>query len=137
MGGGLPIGAVLAREKCADTLGYSMHGTTFGGNPIVCAGANYVLARIDEDFLFSVEQKGEYFKEKLLQIDGIEDVSGLGLMLGLKLANKKSSDIVKEGIKKGVIMLTAKEKVRLLPPLVITYDEIDKAVAIIKSLIEN
>lgn len=137
LGGGLPIGAVLAREKCADTLGYSMHGTTFGGNPIVCAGANYVLARIDEDFLFSVEQKGEYFKEKLLQIDGIEDVSGLGLMLGLKLANKKSSDIVKEGIKKGVIMLTAKEKVRLLPPLVITYDEIDKAVAIIKSLIEN
>lgn len=137
LGGGLPIGAVLAREKCADTLGYSMHGTTFGGNPIVCAGANYVLARIDEDFLFSVEQKGEYFKEKLLQIDGIEDVSGLGLMLGLKLADKKSSDIVKEGIKKGVIMLTAKEKVRLLPPLVITYDEIDKAVAIIKSLIEN
>ncbi len=137
LGGGLPIGAVLAREKCADTLGYSMHGTTFGGNPIVCAGANYVLARIDEEFLFSVEQKGEYFKEKLLQIDGIEDVSGLGLMLGLKLANKKSSDIVKEGIKKGVIMLTAKEKVRLLPPLVITYDEIDKAVAIIKSLIEN
>ncbi len=137
LGGGLPIGAVLAREKCADTLGYSMHGTTFGGNPIVCAGANYVLARIDEDFLFSVEQKGEYFKEKLLQIDGIEDVSGLGLMLGLKLTNKKSSDIVKEGIKKGVIMLTAKEKVRLLPPLVITYDEIDKAVAIIKSLIEN
>jgi len=137
LGGGLPIGAVLAREKCADTLGYSMHGTTFGGNPIVCAGANYVLARIDEDFLFSVEQKGEYFKEKLLQIDGIEDVSGLGLMLGLKLTNKKSSDIVKEGIKKGVIMLTAKEKVRLLPPLVITYDEIDKAVAIIKSFIEN
>lgn len=137
LGGGLPIGAVLAGEKCADTLGYSMHGTTFGGNPIVCAGANYVLARIDEDFLFSVEQKGEYFKEKLLQIDGIEDVSGLGLMLGLKLTNKKSSDIVKEGIKKGVIMLTAKEKVRLLPPLVITYDEIDKAVAIIKSLIEN
>ena len=72
-----------------------------------------------------------------MQIDGIEDVSGLGLMLGLKLTNKKSSDIVKEGIKKGVIMLTAKEKVRLLPPLVITYDEIDKAVAIIKSLIEN
>ncbi|MDE7336874.1 MAG: aminotransferase class III-fold pyridoxal phosphate-dependent enzyme, partial [Clostridia bacterium] len=137
LGGGLPIGAVLAGEKCADTLGYSMHGTTFGGNPIVCAGANYVLARIDDDFLFSVEQKGEYLKEKLEEIDEIESVSGLGLMMGLKLKTKKSSDVVKEGIKKGVIMLTAKEKVRLLPPLVITYDEIDKAVAIIKSVLEN
>ena len=137
LGGGLPIGAVLAGEKCADTLGFSMHGTTFGGNPIVCAGANYVLARIDDDFLFSVEQKGEYFKEKLEEIDEIESVSGLGLMLGLKLKSKISSDVVKEGIKKGIIMLTAKEKVRLLPPLVITYDEIDKAVSMIKSILEN
>ncbi|MDE6758357.1 MAG: acetylornithine/succinylornithine family transaminase [Clostridia bacterium] len=137
LGGGLPIGAVLAGEKCADTLGFSMHGTTFGGNPIVCAGANYVLARIDDDFLFSVEQKGEYFKEKLEEIEEIESVSGLGLMLGLKLKSKISSDVVKEGIKKGIIMLTAKEKVRLLPPLVITYDEIDKAVSMIKSILEN
>ncbi|MDE7079372.1 MAG: acetylornithine/succinylornithine family transaminase [Clostridia bacterium] len=137
LGGGLPIGAVLAGDKCADTLGFSMHGTTFGGNPIVCAGANYVLARIDDDFLFSVEQKGEYFKEKLEEIEEIESVSGLGLMLGLKLKSKISSDVVKEGIKKGIIMLTAKEKVRLLPPLVITYDEIDKAVSMIKSILEN
>ncbi|MDE5991256.1 MAG: acetylornithine/succinylornithine family transaminase [Clostridia bacterium] len=137
LGGGLPIGAVLAGDKCADTLGFSMHGTTFGGNPIVCAGANYVLARIDDDFLFSVEQKGEYFKEKLEEIEEIESVSGLGLMLGLKLKSKISSDVVKEGIKKGIIMLTAKEKVRLLPPLAITYDEIDKAVSMIKSILEN
>ena len=137
LGGGLPIGAVLAGEKCENTLGFSMHGTTFGGNPIVCAGANYVLARIDEDFLFSVEQKGEYFKEKLQEIEEIESVSGLGLMMGLKLKNKTSSDVVKEGIKNGIIMLTAKEKVRLLPPLIISYDEIDKAVAMIKSILEN
>lgn len=137
LGGGLPIGAVLASKKCSATLGFSMHGSTFGGNPIACAGANYVLARIDDDFLFSVEQKGEYLKEKLEEIDEIESVSGLGLMLGLKLKTKTSSDVVKEGIKRGIIMLTAKDKVRLLPPLVITYDEIDKAVSIIKSILEN
>ena len=96
-----------------------------------------MLARLDDDFLFSVEQKGEYFKEKLQEIDEIESVSGLGLMMGLKLKTKTSSDVVKEGIKRGIIMLTAKDKVRLLPPLVITYDEIDKAVAIIKSILEK
>ncbi|MDE6189879.1 MAG: aspartate aminotransferase family protein [Clostridia bacterium] len=137
LGGGLPIGAVLAGEKCESVLGFSAHGSTFGGNPIVCAGGNYVLARMDDDFLFSVEQKGEYFKEKLEQIDEIESVSGMGLMMGLKLKTKKSLDVVKEGIKRGVIMLTAKEKVRLLPPLTITYDEIDKAVAIIKSVLND
>lgn len=137
LGGGLPIGAVLAGEKCESTLGFSAHGSTFGGNPIVCAGASYVLARLDKDFLFAVGQKGEYLREKLGEIDGIESVSGLGLMLGLKLKDKTSSDVVKEGIKRGIIMLTAKEKVRLLPPLTITYDEIDKAVAIIKSIVEE
>ncbi|MDE5911742.1 MAG: aminotransferase class III-fold pyridoxal phosphate-dependent enzyme, partial [Clostridia bacterium] len=135
LGGGLPIGAVLATEKCSNTLGFGMHGTTFGGNPIVCAGANYVLARMDEDFLFEAEQKGEYLQEKLAQIDGIEQVSGLGLMIGFKVKDKTSSDFVKEGIKRGLIMLTAKQKVRLLPPLTITYNEIDKALEIIKSML--
>ncbi len=135
LGGGLPIGAVLAAAKCSDTLGFGMHGTTFGGNPIVCAGANYVLARIDEDFLYEAEQKGEYLQEKLAEIDGIEQVSGLGLMIGFKVKDHTSSDFVKEGIKRGLIMLTAKQKVRLLPPLTITYNEIDKALTIIKSML--
>ncbi|MCI8945107.1 MAG: aspartate aminotransferase family protein [Clostridia bacterium] len=134
LGGGLPIGAVLASEKCSSTLGYGMHGTTFGGNPIVCAGANYVLARMDNDFLYEAEQKGEYFQEKLAEIEGIEEVSGLGLMIGFKVSGIESGDFVKEGIKRGLIMLTAKQKVRLLPPLVITYDEIDKALAIIAAM---
>ncbi len=134
LGGGLPIGAVLAAAKCSDTLGFGMHGTTFGGNPIVCAGANYVLARIDEDFLYEAKQKGEYLQEKLAEIDGIEQVSGLGLMIGFKVKDT-SSDFVKEGIKRGLIMLTAKQKVRLLPPLTITYNEIDKALTIIKSMV--
>ncbi|MDE5756686.1 MAG: aspartate aminotransferase family protein [Clostridia bacterium] len=137
LGGGLPIGAVLAAEKCSSTLGFGAHGSTFGGNPIVCAGANYVLARMDKDFLYEAEQKGEYFQEKLAEIDGIDDVSGLGLMIGFKVQDTTSSDFVKEGIKRGLIMLTAKQKVRLLPPLTITYDEIDKALAIIKSMVTN
>ncbi len=137
LGAGLPIGAVLAYDKCENVLGFSMHGTTFGGNPIVCAGANYVLARMDDDFLFAVEQKGEYLREKLEKIDGVESVSGLGLMLGLKLKTKNSSDVVKEGIKRGLIMLTAKDKVRLLPPLVISYDEIDRAVAILEAVLKD
>ncbi len=135
LGGGLPIGAVLAAAKCSDTLGFGMHGTTFGGNPIVCAGANYVLARIDEDFLYEAKQKGEYLQEKLAEIDGIEQVSGLGLIIGFKVKDYTSSDFVKEGIKRGLIMLTAKQKVRLLPPLTITYNEIDKALTIIKSMV--
>lgn len=135
LGGGLPVGAVLANEKCSNVLGYSMHGTTFGGNPIVCAGVNYVLDTIDEEFLKGVEEKGEYFKSELEKLDEVESVSGLGLMLGLKLKTKVASEVVKEGIKKGLIMLTAKDKVRLLPPLIISYEEIDKALSIIKTLL--
>ena len=137
LGGGLPIGAVLADKKCSAVLGYSMHGSTFGGNPIVCAGANYVMARLDEDFLYEAEQKGEYFQEKLAQIDGIYDVTGLGLMIGFMVKDVASSDFVKEGIKNGLIMLTAHQKVRLLPPLTITYNEIDKALMIIESMIAS
>ena len=134
LGAGLPIGAVLAVEKCSSTFGYGTHGTTFGGNPIVCAGANYVLARMDENFLYEAEQKGEYFQEKLAEIDGIEEVSGLGLMIGFKVKGMTSGDFVKEGIKRGLIMLTAKEKVRLLPPLVISYNDINKVLTIIKAM---
>lgn len=135
LGGGLPVGAVLANEKCSQVLGYSMHGTTFGGNPIVCAGVNYVLDTIDEEFLKEVEEKGKYLKSELEKLDEVESVSGLGLMLGLKLKTKVASEVVKEGIKKGLIMLTAKDKVRLLPPLIISYEEIDKALSIMKTLL--
>lgn len=137
LGGGLPIGAVLAGEKCSSTLGFGAHGSTFGGNPAVCAGANYVMARMDKDFLYEAEQKGEYFQEKLAEIEGVEDVSGLGLMIGFKVNSATSSDFVKEGIKRGLIMLTAKQKVRLLPPLTITYNEIDKALSILRSMIDT
>lgn len=135
LGGGLPIGAVLTNAKCSGVLGYSMHGTTFGGNPIVCSGANYVLDRIDDEFLKEVSEKGEYLRSELLKFDEVDSVSGLGLMIGIKLKTKTAGDVVKEGIKRGLIMLTAKDKVRLLPPLVITYEEIDKALSILKTLL--
>lgn len=134
LGGGLPIGAALASQKCSAALSFSTHGSTFGGNPIVCAGANYVLARMDKDFLYEVGQKGEYFQEKLAGIEGVKKLTGLGLMIGFMVEGIKSADFVKEGIKRGLIMLTAHQKIRLLPPLTITYDEIDKALAIIKSI---
>lgn len=135
LGGGLPIGAVLANEKCSGVLGFSMHGTTFGGNPIVCAGANYVIDTIDDAFLKDVREKARYFREKLVELPEVESVSGLGLMIGLKLKNQIASEVVKEGIKKGLIMLTAKDKVRLLPPLVISYNDIDKAMSILTKLL--
>lgn len=135
LGGGLPIGAVLANEKCSGVLGFSMHGTTFGGNPIVCAGANYVIDTIDDAFLKDVREKARYFREKLVELPEVESVSGLGLMIGLKLKNQVASEVVKEGIKKGLIMLTAKDKIRLLPPLVISYNDIDKAMSILTKLL--
>lgn len=135
LGGGLPIGAVMTNTKCSGVLGFSMHGTTFGGNPIVCSGANYVLDTIDDDFLESVQEKAKYFREELQKLDEVESVSGLGLMIGLKLKTKNAGDVVKEGIKKGLIMLTAKDKVRLLPPLIIDYEDIDKALSILKTIL--
>ena len=135
LGGGLPIGAVLADKKCSMVLGYSMHGSTFGGNPIACAGANVVVDTINDEFLNEVTKKAEYLKTQLLEIEEINSITGKGLMIGLELKTKKAADVVKEGIKKGLIMLTAKTKVRLLPPLVISYEEIDKAVKILKEIL--
>ena len=135
LGGGLPIGAMLAGEKCADVMGAGTHGSTFGGNPVVCAGGRYVLSRLTDEFLGEVREKGELVKELLIGAKGVKSVSGLGLMLGIELEEKKASDVVKECINRGVIPLTAKEKVRLLPPLIITKEELKKAVGILKEVI--
>lgn len=135
LGGGLPIGAMLAGEKCADVMGAGTHGSTFGGNPVVCAGGRYVLSRLTDEFLGEVREKGKLVKELLIGAKGVKSVSGLGLMLGIELEEKKASDVVKECINRGVIPLTAKEKVRLLPPLIITKEELKKAVGILKEVI--
>ena len=128
---------MLAGEKCEKTLGAGAHGSTFGGNPVVCAGANYVLSRLDEDMLKEVRRKGAALKASLEGIKGVKSVSGKGLMLGLELEEKKAADVVKECIARGVIPLTAKDRVRLLPPLVITNEQLEKAVSVLKEVIEG
>ena len=111
---GLPMGATLMSEKVADVLGYGDHGSTFGGNPVCAAAAISVLNRLDEAFLAEVTAKGAYIKEKL-EAAGYE-VSGKGLMIGIK-TKKPVSDVLAACIEKGVLCLSAKEKLRLLPPL--------------------
>lgn len=132
IGGGLPMGGVLFGEKTCDVLQPGNHGTTYGGNPVACAGAVEVLTRIDEKFLEEVREKSSYLKGRLLEIPGVSDVSGLGLMLGVTLDAKPAADFVKEALAMGLMTLTAKEKVRLLPPLTITYEEIDKGLEIFR-----
>lgn len=132
IGGGLPIGGVLFGEKCCDVLKPGDHGTTYGGNPVACAGAVEVLTRIDDAFLKEVQKKSAYLKDKLKTLPHVTSVSGLGLMLGVSLEGKEAPDVVKKALEEGLMVLTAKDKVRLLPPLTITYDEIDQGVEILK-----
>lgn len=138
LGGGLPIGAVLASDKTAEVMRAGSHGTTFGGNPVACAGANVVLKKIsDENFLAEVTAKGEYIRKELSDLDEVLSIDGIGMMLGIKLKTKNSADVVRECIEKGCVPLTAKAKVRLLPPLNISQLELEKAVAILKEVLSQ
>ena len=136
--GGIPMGACLADEKCADVLTKSTHGSTFGGNPLACAGGNVVLDKVtDPEFIAEINRKAEYFREKLSQIDEIEGVDGLGLMIGIRLRTKKAADILAKCAENGLLILTAKEKLRFLPPLNITYENIDKGMDILKAILDE
>ena len=127
IGGGLPLGCVMFSDKTENVLVAGDHATTFGGNPVATAGAEYILKTMDDDFLNEVEKKGEYMREKILSMPHVVGIDGLGLMMGIRLDDSIiSADVVKKGIANGVLLLTAKAKVRLLPPLNITYDEIDR-----------
>lgn len=138
IGGGLPIGLCMCGEKLKDVMSPSTHGTTFGANPVVCAGANYVLDRVTTDgFLDEVEQKGAYLEEKLLSLDSVKSVRRMGLMVGIEI-EENAHDIAVKCVENGLIIITAKNLLRMLPPLVITNDEIDEAVQILdKTLKEN
>lgn len=138
IGGGLPIGLCMCGEKLKDVMSPSTHGTTFGANPVVCAGANYVLDRVTTDgFLDEVEQKGAYLEEKLLSLDSVKSVRRMGLMVGIEI-DGNAHDIAVKCVENGLIIITAKNLLRMLPPLVITNDEIDEAVQILnKTLKEN
>ena len=135
IGGGLPIGGTLMGEKCCDVLQPGDHGTTYGGNPVACAGACEVLSRIDDAFLKDVENKGRYLKSELMKIPQVKSVSGMGLMLGVEIEGKEAAEAVKEALESGLMILTAKNKVRMLPPLTITYDELDEGIEIFKKVL--
>lgn len=134
IGGGLPIGIAMLGEKVKDVLVPGSHGTTFGGNPVCCAGACNILSRIDDALLDEVKAKSAYIFEELGNAEGVKSVSGLGLMIGIE-TEKSAKDIVNACLEKGVLVLTAKTKVRLLPPLNIGWDELKKAIAILKEAI--
>ncbi|MBP5743373.1 MAG: aminotransferase class III-fold pyridoxal phosphate-dependent enzyme, partial [Oscillospiraceae bacterium] len=132
LGGGLPLGAVLFGEKTEFTLGAGDHGSTFGGNPVCCAGALSVLNRLDKDFLDGVKAKSKLVFDTLQGKPGIEQVSGMGLMVGI-LTTKPAGDVVKACMEQGVLCLTAKNKVRLLPALNISEEVLKKALDVIIS----
>lgn len=138
LGGGLPIGAFLLGEKCENTLGKSDHGTTYGANPVCCAAANAVLDRFNEAFLAEIKAKGEKLRTELLKLPKVKSVSGLGLMLGIEFEEGiVAGDIVAKGIEKGILTLTAKHKLRLLPPLIISESQIEQGIAVLKQILSD
>lgn len=137
LGGGLPIGVCMVSEPLKDIFGPSDNGSTFGGNPVVCAGALEVVATVNTpDFLSEVTKKGEYIKEKLLAMENVEFVRGKALMMGIAIKNKTAKEALLGCADAGLLILTAKDLVRFLPPLNISYEEIDKGLEIFESIIK-
>lgn len=137
LAGGVPVGAAVTNEKCSGVLSKGMHGSTFGGNPIAAAGGKVVLETVTSpEFLKSLNENAEYLRIKLSEIDEVESLSGLGMMIGITLKTKKAADVALECFNKGLLVLTAKEKVRLLPPLTITKSEIDEGIKILAEVLE-
>ena len=132
LGGGLPIGACMMGEKVCDVLKPGDHGSTYGGNPVTCAGALSVISRLDENFLQQVQEKSDFVFSALRGADGIEAVTGLGLMIGIKTV-KPVKDVLSACMENGILCLTAKDKLRLLPALNITMEQLAKAVEVIKN----
>lgn len=133
LAGGLPIGATLLGERAENIFEPGLHGSTFGGNPVSCSGAVNVLSRLTDCFLESVRGKGELVRSMLSGAEGIEVVSGMGLMIGIK-TKKTAAEVCAQCLKRGVLVLTAKDRVRLLPPLNIETELLIKAVKIIKEV---
>ena len=131
LGGGLPIGATLLGEKVQNVLQPGDHGSTYGGNPVACSGALSVLKRLDEKFLAEVSEKSAWVFNALKDAEGVEGVTGLGLMIGIKTV-KPAKEVVNACMEKGVLCLTAKDKVRLLPALNIPMEQLQQAISVIK-----
>lgn len=137
LGGGLPIGICMVNDKLKDVMGPSTHGTTFGSNPVVCAGANYIIDTVNTpEFIEEINKKGAYFKEKIEKIKGVKSVRQQGLMIGIEV-DGNAGDIAKKCTENGLLVITAKTLLRMLPPLNIKYEEIDEALAILKKVMEE
>ena len=138
LGGGLPFGACICSEKLSSVLSAGTHGTTFGGNPIACAASLEVLSRVTtKEFLKEVSEKGAYIKEKLSSMPNVKEVRGLGMMIGIVLEKGEAKVLANRCVEKGLLILTAKTLLRLLPPLNISYEEIDKGLAILNEVLSE
>lgn len=137
LGGGLPIGACLLFDKTETVFSFGDHGTTYGGNPVACAGAVSVIERLTDELMEEVRQKGEYIRKKIAEFPTVESVDGMGLMIGVRLKGEKTSrEVAEECLKNGLLVLTAHEKVRLLPPLNITKREIDEGLKVLEGVLK-
>ncbi len=136
LGGGLPIGACLLGEKVQNVLGFGDHGSTYGGNPVCCAGAFSVISRIDDALLSDVKAKSAYVFNALQNTKGVKSVSGMGLMIGIE-TERPAAEVVRACMDMGVLCLTAKHKVRLLPALNIPMETLEKAIEILKKAIKG
>ena len=138
LGGGVPIGACMCSKKLAEVMTPGSHGTTFGGNPIACAAANEVLSRVTTpEFLAEVKEKGSYIRSKLEKMPNVKEVRGRGMMIGIVTEKDNAKEIAAKCVENGLLILTAKTLLRLLPPLNITYEEIDKGLAILSETMQQ
>ena len=134
LGGGLPIGATLLGEKVENVLKPGMHGSTFGGNPVACAGALNIISRIDDALLNGVNKKSEFIFNELKNAKGVKSVTGLGLMIGIE-CERPATEIIDECREKGVLVIKAKNKVRLLPALNIDFEQLRSAIKVLKEVL--
>lgn len=138
LGGGLPIGACMLFKKTKDVFAYGDHGSTFGGNPVVCAGAVSIVGRLTDELFAEVRKKGEYFRSVLSGLKGVEEVTGKGLMIGLKLHPGVSvRSVAEKCLEKGLMVLTAHDRLRLLPPLTITEAEMNEGLNILSEVLSK
>ena len=137
LGGGLPIGAALFGAKTESVLGKGDHGSTFGMNPICCAGALAVMDSVNDEFLLDVKRKGDIIKTRLEAMSCDITVSGMGMMIGVEIKGKDSKQIVAAALENGLMLLTAKNKVRMLPPLNISDEDIEEGLEILEKTLKN
>ena len=132
IGAGLPIGGALMAKSCCDVLSPGDHGTTFGGNPAVCAGALTVLQKLDSAMLAEITAKGDQIRQRLSKLPEVTELTGKGMMIGISLKEKDPKEVLAAALEKGLLVLTAGSRLRLLPPLTISREELDKGLSILE-----